>query len=182
VLVDFQDEFFHGRLPVENGAAAVQRAAELRGWARDRGVLVVHVRNVVSRSGTPIFASGSPTVAFVPELEPAQGEPVVTKGQAGAFSRTDLDELLRARHIDTLIVAGIMTHLAVDTTARDGAVLGYRVVVAADACATRALPSPLDGGQIAAAELHRVALASLADRFADVLRVEDIARIPVAHE
>jgi len=178
VLVDFQDEFFHGKLPVEDGGVAVERAAALRGWARARGILVVHVRNV-ARPGSRVFAESSPTIAFVPELAPEGRELVVTKHKAGAFSQTDLDETLRARRVDTLIVAGIMTHLAVDTTARDGAVLGYRVVVASDACATRAIPSPLGGPPIAAAEVHRVALASIADRFADVMPAEAVMRLPV---
>jgi hypothetical protein len=45
--------------------------------------------------------------------------------------------------------------------------------VAADAAATRDLPDPM-GGSIAAAALHRAALAALADRFAIVARVDQI--------
>ncbi len=96
-------------------------------WARAHGVHVVHVRNVVPRADSPVFAPGSPLLAFTRELEPASGEAVVTKPMAGGFSRSDLDAALRTRGVDTVVVAGIMTHLAVDTTAREGTVLGYRV-------------------------------------------------------
>ncbi|MCE9573132.1 MAG: cysteine hydrolase [Deltaproteobacteria bacterium] len=179
VLVDFQDEFFHGKLPVAHGEAAVARAAALRQWARAHGVLVVHVRNVVTRPDTPIFGEHSPTIAIVPALTPAADELVITKHQAGGFSKTELDQTLRARGVDTVIVAGIMTHLAVDTTARDGAVLGYRMIVAGDACATRTLRATDGGPPIDAAVLQRVALASIADRFADVLDVDAIRALPV---
>ncbi len=98
---------------------------------------------------------------------------------AGAFSKTGLDAELRARGIDTLIVAGLMTHLAVLTTASDGTVLGYRVIVAADATATRALPGAPDGPTLDAPTLQRAALASMADRVADVLTNPAIIGRPV---
>jgi nicotinamidase-related amidase len=101
-------------------------------------------------------------------LQPRDGELVRTKRLAGAFSRTDLDGSLRALGVDTLVCAGIMTHLALDSSVRDAAVLGYRVLVAGDACATRALPSWHGDGPIDAEDVHRTALAALADRFADV--------------
>jgi nicotinamidase-related amidase len=180
ILVDFQREFFDGGLrSVAHAPAAVGQAVALRAWARAHGMLVVHVRNVVPRANSPLFAASSSTVQFVSALEPAPDEPVVTKQSAGGFSNTKLHELLTARAIDTLIVAGIMTHLAVDTTARDASVRGYKVVVVADACATRALPSPVDAATIDAREVQRVALASLADRFADVRSLAALRSLPV---
>lgn len=98
----------------------------------------------------------------------------MVKHVAGAFSRTDLDAQLKALGIRTVVLAGIMTHLAVDTSARDAAVLGYEVIVAADATATRTLPGVLGRPPVDAAVVKEVALASLADRFAEVLEVEQI--------
>lgn len=179
VLVDFQEELLRGPIRVEGGRTAVQSARVLLEWARATGVHVVHVRNVVPRAESPIFAPGSPLLAFVHELEPAPGEAVVTKPMAGGFSRSELDAVLRARGVDTIVVSGIMTHLAVDTTAREGTVLGYRVVIAADGCTTRPLPSATDDGVIDAATVHRVALASLADRFAEIATARAITARPV---
>lgn len=72
-----------------------------------------------------------------------------------------------------------MTHLAVDTTARDGTVLGYRMVIAGDATATRSLPGPRGDGIVDHAVLQRVALAALADRFADIATTDEIVAWPV---
>jgi nicotinamidase-related amidase len=76
-----------------------------------------------------------------------------------------------------------MTHLAVLTTASDAGILGYHFVVAADATATRALPGTAgqqhDGASVDAAELQRVALATMADRVADVMPGAAIRKIPV---
>lgn len=179
LLVDYQREFVDGDLPVPGAQQAIAHAAALRHWAHEKGIFVVEVQNVSSLPTSPVFRSGSPEVAIVPELRPGPDDFVLTKSMAGAFSRTDLDRILREKKkVDTVIVAGFMTHLAVDTTARDASVLGYKVIVASDACSTRALPSALGGGSLDAATVHRAALASLADRFADVLttaQIEDLA-------
>jgi nicotinamidase-related amidase len=104
---------------------------------------------------------------------------VITKAAAGAFSRTDLDEQLRRRKVDTLIIAGLMTHLAVAITVSDATVLGYRTLVASDATATRSLPATDGGGVVDEATLQRAALAALADRTADALTTEALVRLPV---
>ena len=73
-----------------------------------------------------------------------------------------------------------MTHLAVDSTARDGTVLGYTVVVASDATATRDLLDPDKATRVHHADVQRVALACLADRFADVAMTQTITSWRVA--
>jgi nicotinamidase-related amidase len=117
--------------------------------------------------------------AFVPELTPGAQDLVLVKATGGAFSRTKLDDELHWRGVDTLIVAGLMTHLAVLATADDGSLLGYRVLVAADATATRTLPGAGVTASIDAKTLQRASLATLADRVADVLPSVAIANLPV---
>jgi nicotinamidase-related amidase len=181
VLVDFQEEFFPARgcLPLPRGPAAVGAATRLVRWAHASGILVVHVRNVVERPDSPLFAAGSPTTAIVGPLTPAASDLVVTKRLAGGFSRTNLDELLRARGIDVVVIGGLMTHLAVAITASDATVLGYRAIVASDATATRALPGAAGGANVDEETLQRVALAILADRVADVLTTDEIVGLAV---
>src|SRR4051812_8323976 len=52
VLVDFQQEFLAGRLPLRHAPEASARAAQLARWARSSGILVVNVRNVITRAGS----------------------------------------------------------------------------------------------------------------------------------
>lgn len=178
MLVDFQREFTDGALPVPDARSAIERASLLLHWARAAKLHVVHVHQE-SPEGSPLFAAGTRSAQVVAELSPAAGELVVRKRMAGAFSRTSLDAELRERGIKTLVVAGIMTHLAVDTSVRDATVLGYTVLLAADACATRSLPG-WDGGQVVRdRELQRASLAALADRFAEVRLAAVIAALPV---
>lgn len=179
LLVDFQEEFFQGRLPLPEGKRAVASAAALASFARASGIVVVHVRNLVTHPGSLLFAAGSATTEIVTQLKPHPEDLELDKSMAGAFSRTDLDARLRARGIDTLIVGGLMTHLAVNTTASDGTVLGYHVIVAADATATRDLPGAAGYPGVDASTLQRVALAAMADRVADVMLTEAIMKLPV---
>jgi nicotinamidase-related amidase len=178
VLVDFQREFVDGGLALPASRGAIQSATELADWARRSGVLVILVQNVIDRPGTPLFRRGSAGAELVADLAPRAGDLVIEKATGGAFSRTNLDAQLRSRGIDTLIVGGFMTHLAVLTTASDAGILGYHVVVAADATATRALPGPA-GAVVGAPELQRVSLAAMADRVADVMSGSLIRQIPV---
>ena len=180
VLVDFQDEFVHGRLALPGAAPAIRRAVDLVHWAHRSGVLVVFVQNVVSRPGSPLFAPGSKTTAFVQQLQPRAGDFVIQKSMVGAFSKTSLDQELRSRGIDTLIVSGFMTHLAVQSTASDASVLGYHVLVAADATATRSLPGAGGEAGVDAAQLQRAALDAISDRVADVILGQTIMNLPVS--
>ncbi len=176
VLVDFQEEFFSGGLPLKDAPSAVAHAQRLLTAARVGGLHVVHVHHVVD-AGAPLFAAGSPGAQVRNEVVPALGEPVVVKRMAGGFSRTDLHARLQSLEVDSIIVAGLMTHLAVDTTVRDGSVLGYRVIVPKEASATRQLPGASGGRAIEAKALHEATLAALADRFADVLLTEQVVRL-----
>ena len=75
------------------------------------------------------------TTSF-PRWRRSEGEPVVDKPGKGAFFATDLHELLRNRHIDTLIVGGVTTEVCVHTTVREANDRGYRCIVPGDCCAS----------------------------------------------
>ena len=72
-------------------------------------------------------------------LEVADGDPVVAKNRFGAFvgSGGRLDELLRGSGIDTLLIAGTVTNMCCETTAREAAMLSYKTIMVADANAGR---------------------------------------------
>ncbi|WP_341702793.1 isochorismatase family protein, partial [Ferrovibrio sp.] len=79
-----------------------------------------------------------------------------------------------------LIVAGFQTHMCVSATVRSAVDHGYRSAVIAAGCATRDLPDPLGGGVMAAADLHRVTLTALSDRFATILTDTGAISVPAA--
>ena len=74
------------------------------------------------------------------QVAPGPGEPVVIKNYPNSFVGTDLDARLRQAPGRELILAGFMTHMCVDSTARGAFNLGYHPTVVASATATRTLP------------------------------------------
>jgi nicotinamidase-related amidase len=175
VLVDFQGDYFDpAKLPIPGGPAAAGQAARLIEAFDAAGAKVVHVQHLAGSPAAPLFAPGSAGAEIVAAVRPRAGHEVVNKGLPSSFVNTELDAKLRDAGIDTVVVAGLMTHMCVDATARDAMSRGYKVIVAADACATRDLPGPDGGEAIAADAIHRSTLAALADRFADVMRTEQL--------
>jgi nicotinamidase-related amidase len=168
VLIDFQEEYFGGNVPIPDGAAAVRNGAALAAWADRVGAAVVHVHHVAASEKSPLFTPGTPRVAPHPLVQPAAHHHRIEKRMPSAFVGTELDAWLKARGIETLVVCGLMTHMCVDSTTRDAVAHGYRVIVADDACATRDLPSAT-GEAVPHAAVHRAVLAGLGDRFADVM-------------
>ncbi|MBC7857435.1 MAG: cysteine hydrolase [Burkholderiaceae bacterium] len=180
LLIDFQNEYFSGRLPIPDGLAALRNARRLVALADAHGMPVFHVQHIGARGG-PLFAEGGGMDDFHAELRPAAHHHVLRKTTTSSFASTDLHAQLQARGIRTLIIGGLMTHMCVSTAARDARQFGplsYNNIVAADACATRALPG-WDGRVVGAAELHHAELTALADNFAEVLRTDAILELPL---
>lgn len=172
IVIDFQEEYFSGRMPVPNGEAALSKALELIAWADANKIAVYHIQHVTPK-GAPIFAQDGETVAFHPEIGPAKHHHVLCKTSVSVFPSTDLDARLKVDGIDTLVIAGLMTHACVSGAARDAVPLGYDVIVASDACATRDITGP-DGKVIFHDVLHEASLVTLSDTFAEILDTKAI--------
>src|SRR5690606_21418854 len=99
-------------------------------------------------------------------VAPAQGESLVQKHFPNSFRETPLLESLRERRIARLVIAGMMTHMCIDTTTRAAADLGFECLLAHDGCATRDLS--FAGQAVAAQAVHTAFLAALNGAFARV--------------
>lgn len=172
LLIDYQREYLDGKLPLPGAESAVARARLLVAMAEASAVPVIHIHHVSAKADAPLFAAGTPAVRAIPGLEPAAHHTTLSKTMPSAFHGTALAATLRERGIETLIIAGFMTHMCVDSTARDALHRGHRVVVVGEACATRSLPGGVEGET-----MHRASLAALADRFADVVDLEGLERM-----
>jgi nicotinamidase-related amidase len=81
-----------------------------------------------------ILLRGEPGWQIIPELAPADGEPVIDKTANGAFYGTDLDVVLRAQGIENIAFCGNTIDVCVHTTLRDANDRGYQCVLLADCC------------------------------------------------
>ncbi len=177
LVIDFQNEYFEGKMPIPDGAKALANAKRLIERADADGIRIYHVQHITP-AGSPVFAEDSETSKFHRNIQPAPDHTVVRKSSVSVFPTTDLDQRLKQAGVDTLVIAGLMTHACVAGAARDAVPLGYNVIVANDACATRELDIN-DGETISHHALHRAALATIDDTFGDILTTDQIVTLPL---
>jgi ureidoacrylate peracid hydrolase len=164
VVVDMQNDFCApgGMMDSEGlDLSFVQEAAgrvtDLLAAARAAGVLVVFVRNVYNTESNSylsdvwleqaarrrgdsytlraVCAADSWEGDFYGDIRPEPGEPVVTKHRFSAFHNTDLDTVLRANDIRTMVMTGVAANVCVETTAREGFCRDYYILFVDDASA-----------------------------------------------
>ncbi len=122
--------------PVERLAAAARRAGALVVWIKadyDRAYLSppIHARQVARGIEEAYCVSGTWGAEFY-RVSPEDGDLVIEKHRHSAFAGTELDQVLRDRGIRTLVMAGVQTHVCVESTLRDASARGYYVVVPGD--------------------------------------------------
>lgn len=166
LLIDMQNEYLDGKLPLPGAQAALGEAAKLLAAARRAGRPVLHVRHVGRVGG--LFDPATRAFSHSDQVTPLAEEAVIDKALPNAFAKTDLHDRLAALGVKSVIVGGFMTHLCISSTVRAALDFGYGCTVVAEATGTRDLPDG-GGGIIPAAALQRAELAALADRFAIVV-------------
>ena len=82
-----------------------------------------------------IIREDNPLSAIIPELRSLPAS-IIKKQQYDAFFHTDLEQQLKDKNIDQLVVTGIVTHLCVETTIRSAFMRGFFVVLPVDATAS----------------------------------------------
>ncbi|MFI9010192.1 cysteine hydrolase family protein [Actinosynnema sp. NPDC053489] len=149
----------------DNPGAEANVARLLDAWT---GPLVL-VRHDSTEPGSPL-RPGQDGNRFKPELDRAVPDLVFGKRVNSAFhGEVDLDAWLRARGITDLVLAGIQTNMCVETTARVGGNLGYRVRVVLDATFTFGLED------LSAEQLSRATATNLrGGGFAEIVSTDDV--------
>lgn len=150
LVMDFQTIILNNFLPQEIAGNVIRNTASLIAAARAAAVPVIYI-SVGFRKGYPevsknntifslikengMFIADNESTAIHPEVAPAENEAVIVKRRVGAFSFTELEMILRAQGIETLILTGVTTSGVVLSTVGQAFDLDYRLVVAGDCCA-----------------------------------------------
>ena len=185
VVIDLQNGFMEPGAPVEVPCA---REIVPNVNAISNAVRAVGAMNVFVRFTTPVdaleewssfyqrfppqarrahqaaFAPGAHHWQLWPKLDVRDDELKVDKGRFGAFipGTCDLHEILRKRHIDTLIVSGTLTNCCCESTARDAMQLNYKVIFVSD---SNAALTDVE---------HNATLNNMCALFADVMSTEEV--------
>ncbi len=156
LVIDVQNEYFTGALPITHPVGHLNQMLEVVDHAAAKNVPTVFVQH--HETSLPIFQRGTDGWNLHPELEGRPRDLLLEKALPGCFTNTSLKEWLEARKIDTLTIAGYMTHICCDTTARQAMHMGYKVEFLSDATGTLALDN--QAGKVTAEELHRSILCA----------------------
>jgi ureidoacrylate peracid hydrolase len=156
LVVDIQNDFCHDGgvfaqqgLNVQPAQAVTPRIKAFVEAVRAYRVPVIYSKQIESDEVSPDnlkqqFASGKLVPVCAPDswgselyqLDPADGEYVLVKHTYDIFSNLELNELLKNKKVDTVIVTGVNTDVCIDTTVRRAFTEGYKVVVPHNLVAT----------------------------------------------
>ncbi|MEU7921771.1 isochorismatase family protein [Micromonospora zamorensis] len=192
VVIDVQESFRQRPIwAYGSNPDLVRQVERLVAAARERGDLVVWVLH--SEPGTGgLFDPALGHVRLIDGLVPAEGEPTLVKTAHNAFTTTNLQQVLTQAGIQDITVCGIRTEQCVETTARVGSDLGYRMTFVTDATLTfpiphRDLPETATVAEILAdprtltnEEIVTRTEYALAGRFATIRTVDEVTGAALA--
>lgn len=160
LIIDIQNDYFPGgKYPLTDPESAAKNAYMLLQCFREHGGRHIHIQHIELDPDADFFIKGDSGSDIHDSVAHFEGEPIVYKHHPNSFRETNLLELLKEWSIERVVIAGMMTHMCVDATARAAADFGFQVVVAEDACATRDLE--YNGETIPSDHVHKSFLAAL---------------------
>lgn len=183
LVLDFINDIAHPNGKIARSAAriaknrVIEKANQVIEWARAHQALIIQVKVAFSSNyrecprHSPLFGQlpqhgalqlGTWGTEFHEQLDVRPEDSVVVKHRVNAFYGTNLEVILRAQEIDTVVIIGTATNMAVEATARDAHDRDYQVMVVADACET------------AEQAQHEAALNSMA-RFTRVVQAAELS-------
>ncbi|MBI4786212.1 MAG: cysteine hydrolase [Chloroflexi bacterium] len=175
LLIDIQNEYFAGgKRELERPLQASECARTLLEHFRRANLPVVHIQHIASSANAPAFVAGTVGAEIHANVKPLENEPVFQKHYPNSFRETPLLDHLKEKGVSRLVIAGMMTHMCVDASARAAFDFGFECVIAHDACATRALK--FGDRTVPADHVHRAFLAALNGTYGKVKSVEEIIR------
>ncbi|MEE9913277.1 MAG: cysteine hydrolase [Deltaproteobacteria bacterium] len=172
LVIDVQKAIDHPSWGRRNNPRAEENIGRLLAAWRRAGKQIIHVRHI-SREPASTYRPGQEGCEFKPEVQPLNGETILTKCTNNAFVGTDMEVLLRSRGIFTVVICGVITNNSVEATARMAGDLGYETYVVSDATATFDKVD-FSGSLRTAEEVHALSLANLQGEYATILKTEEI--------
>ncbi len=175
LVIDIQKDYFPGgKFPLVNPQEAAKKAYMLLQCFREHsplGAHHIHIQHISLKPDAAFFIKGDSGSDIHDLVAHFEGEPIVYKHYPNSFRETKLLEMLKEWGIERVVICGMMTHMCVDATVRAAADLGFQVIVAEDACATRDLK--YDDTVIPADLVHKSFLAALKS-YGKVMKSEEI--------
>lgn len=171
LVIDVQNEYFSGKLPITYPADSLNNILTAMDSANKHEIPVVLVQHSASQKDATTFNKGTAEWELHPKVTAQKYDYLIEKNLPGSFTGTNLESWLREKEIDTVVIAGYMTQMCCDTTARQAFHLGFSVEFLSDATGTLSVSN--QGGKVSAEELHKAILVTQAMRFSKVMTTNE---------
>lgn len=171
LVIDIQREYFDGALPISHPVGHLDRILQVMDAAHQAKVPVAVIRHHQADPESPIFRLNSDMWQLHPEVEGRPRDILIDKQLPGSFTGTELDAWLKSVQADTVTIAGYMTHMCCDTTARQAFHLGYQVEFLKDATGTLNVEN--EAGVATAQELQNSILVAQQMFISQVIMADD---------
>lgn len=158
LVIDVQMEYFDGALPIRHPSGHLENILDVIDGANDSGVPVVVIRHHQPDPESPIFRKDSAMWELHPEIESRRRSTLIDKQLPGSFTGTELGDWIDNNKIETVAIAGYMTHMCCDTTARQACHRGLKVEFLSDATGT--LDVENEAGKASAEQLQESILVA----------------------
>jgi nicotinamidase-related amidase len=168
LVIDVQNEYFTGALPITHPAGHLEKILQVMDAAEGRIPTVVIQHH---SADLPIFRKGTKEWELHPEVASRPRNLLVEKTLPGSFTNTVLEDWLREHGVTTVSIAGYMTHMCCDTTARQAVHRGFKTEFLSDATGTLSLTN--SAGHVTAEELQRSILCAQQQLLSEVLPTAD---------
>ena len=171
VLIDLQNGIVGMNPAPHTATQVVENSRKLAEAFRANGAPVVYIRvdfNDFAKlpADQPTNLGDKPLPEVASEIAASAGfqpgDILITKRHWGAFAGTDLEQQLRSRGVDTVVLTGISTNIGVESTARQGTGLGFAFVLVEDACSSQN------------AEHHRFAFENIFPRLSLIRSTDEV--------
>jgi nicotinamidase-related amidase len=174
LVIDVQNEYFTGKLPVTYPAGSLDKILHAMDNASALKIPIAVVRHS-AKGDRGVFKPGTAEWNLHKEIAARPYDKLIDKNVPSSFAGTDLEKWLRENQIDTLTISGYMTQMCCDSTARDGFHRGFAVEFLSDATGTLTLGN--QAGKIGDEQLHTAALVTQASYFSKVMDTSDWVKL-----
>ncbi|MFK8111147.1 MAG: cysteine hydrolase family protein [Rubripirellula sp.] len=152
LVIDVQREYFDGALPISHPAGHLENILAVMDEASQAAVPTAVIRHHQPDPASPIFCKDSDMWQLHDEVEQRPPDVLIDKQLPGSFTNTNLADWLKQVGANTVSIAGYMTHICCDTTARQAMHRGFKVEFLSDATGTLSVEN--EAGSVTAEQMH----------------------------
>ena len=143
-----------------NPDKATSNARKVLDWFRENNKEnIFHVQHIATSPELGFFLPDTEGAEIHDSVQPLENENIIVKNFPNSFLQTDLENELKAKNVDKVVVVGMMTHMCIDATVRAAVDLGFETTLIEDACTTREVS--YEDRNVSAEQVHHAFVGAL---------------------